>query len=418
MGFKQSSHLKDLMNLIHTSLYSTAVIAASLWWSSTLWAQFKVDDLTTLLDQTIDVQLAKGKFEVGGTVTRATAASLPGGIKALKIRLKNSKKQRSINLSKVEELFIDERPLDIVYNKKSRCLIHSPEKRSERLRSEKKASDRLAVNGDRLWQLLTADEHLQFVQRHKEFLDQVKQRMASIPFRLVETEYFLFMTDLQPVEVDGYIAYLDAMYEELCKAFNIPRDKNIWCGKCVVVAFRSERDYLQFEFDVMKNPIAKGTQGMCHSYGDGKVIFAGFKGKSGFGHVLVHETSHGFVHRYKSTARAPSWLNEGMSDWLAGDIVKSDRNLRDQRLSATRVMQSPAILQQFMNAQRIDGDMYGAASAMVEILLAIDKGGQFKAFFDAIKIGNPPEQALKESFGLSYQNLAALYIERIQRLKR
>ena len=45
----------------------------------------------------------------------------------------------------------------------------------------------------------------------------------------------------------------------------------------------------------------------------------------------------------------------------------------------------------FLTTKRITGNYYGSASTLVEILLVLDKGGQFKQFFDGIKEGNPAD---------------------------
>ena len=51
---------------------------------------------------------------------------------------------------------------------------------------------------------------------------------------------------------------------------------------------------------------------------------------------------------------------------------------------------------------------------MVELLIQVDKGnGKFKEFFDGIKMGEDPEQSLKESFGMTYQDLTVMYARAI-----
>ena len=156
-------------------------------------------------------------------------------------------------------------------------------------------------------------------------------------------------------------------------------------------AFRTKNTYLKFEAAVMEVGPAEisSTQGLCHQFPNGKVVFAGYKGNNNFfGHVLVHETSHGFVHRYLSSARAPSWLNEGMADWLADKVVKG-RKIKDrQRASAARVKLKND-WNDVLNIPRITGEQYGICSVLVEILVARDSGkGQFKKFIDGIKEGH------------------------------
>ena len=220
------------------------------------------------------------------------------------------------------------------------------------------------------------------------------------------------MTDLTSAEADGYIAYLDAMYAELCKAFGLPTEKNIWAGKCVVFAFRDKETYLAFESQIMKlQPASIATlKGSAIRTQTATVIFAGYKGNNDFfGHVLVHETSHGFVHRYMSSARAPSWLNEGMADWLADKVVGGKKIPNRQRMSAAQVKLKND-WGDVLNIPRITGEQYGICSVLVEILVAKDRGkGNFKEFFDGMKEGQSAQEALKEYFGLTYAELKGIY---------
>jgi len=69
-----------------------------------------------------------------------------------------------------------------------------------------------------------------------------------------------------------------------------------------------------------------------------------------------------------------------------------------------------------LTVPRIDFEYYGSASTLVEILLRRDKGGQFRQFFRGIKEGKAAEESLKESFGLSYQDLTILYGEQLNEI--
>ena len=370
-------------------------------------------DLLGLVDKTIDLKLNDGTLIGNAIVTVVNEGKLPNSIRSLKVIRPGSKRPTTFSATKIEEIFENEMPLDVAYEKKQRCLVHSLEKKIDRLEHRREVTARLSATGDRFWEPLTASEQEEFMKQHRAFLKTVETKMTGHLFRLVETRYFLFFTDLPPTEVDGYIVYLDAMYRELCRAFGLSPEKNVWCGKCVVVAFAREQDYLRFEATVMNNSSALGSQGLCHQSSDGTVIFAGFKGDNGFfGHVLVHETAHGFVHRYKTTARAPSWLNEGMSEWLANFVVGGDKIPLRQKRSAQIVSQKGG-WGDFLSAQQIDGDYYGSASTLVEILLDRDKGGQFRQFFDGLKEGKPADESLKDSFGISYEDLKILYAQRL-----
>lgn len=362
-----------------------------------------------LVGTRVDMQTTKNYF-TDVEVEEVEPGKLDNSVKHFKLRY--GKKTSRVVASKVVEMHQAGKNLDVSYDKKNKCVIQDSAKRTERISYERETNGRLKPEGHRLWKHLTVEEQEVFLKGQAKFVDEAKKKLAGVPLRQVETKFFTFVTDLNRAEVDGYIAYLDGMYAELCKAFGLPPEKNIWAGKCIVFAFRSERTYLGFEAEVMKIGPSQisGTQGLCHQFPDGKVIFAGYKGDNDFfGHVLVHETSHGFVHRYLSSARAPSWLNEGMADWLAEKVVKGKQIKNRQRLAALRV-KATNNWNDVLNIPRITGEQYGICSVLVEILVARDKGkGKFKKFIDGIKEGHSAQECLKEHFDITYAELKGIY---------
>ena len=366
-----------------------------------------------LAGERVDMQTTKNYF-TDVEVKEVEPGKLDNSVKYFK--LTNGKKTTRVVASKIVEMHQDGKNLDVSYDKKNKCLIHDAEKRTERLAYERETNSRLRTEGHRLWKHLTVEEQEVFLKNQAKFVEDAKQKLKNIPLRQVETQFFIFVTDLNAAEVGGYIAYLDAMYAELCKAFGLPPEKNIWAGKCIVFAFRTKETYFGFEAEVMEVGPAQiaNTQGLCHQFPNGKVVFAGYKGNNNFfGHVLVHETSHGFVHRYLSSARAPSWLNEGMADWLADKVVKG-RKIKDrQRASAARVKLKND-WNDVLNIPRITGEQYGICSVLVEILVARDSGkGQFKKFIDGIKEGHSAQQCLKDHFNITYAELTGIYLQTI-----
>lgn len=370
-------------------------------------AQEAPPDLTQLAGKTIEMRLTTGSPQSNVKVLKVVPGKTEGSIRSLRVTVGKSKRPVNVGGIKIAEILLDGKPLDVEYNKRRRELVHSPEKRATRIQRRADAIQRLASTRNKFWEPLTEADHARFMKQHRAFLEKVDEALPHLQFHLVETEYYLFSTVLTPAEANGYIQYLDEMYRELCKAFRLSPSENIWCGKCVVIAFRDEPNYQLFESKVM-HVRAEGTQGICHSKSDGTVIFAGWKGQSGFAHTLVHETTHGFVHRYLSSASPPSWLNEGMADWLADNIVQGSKIQRRRRRSAQRNLRAGSLGNLFA-AERISAEHYGTASSLVDILVQMDKGNQFKEFFDGIKEGKPAEQSLKEAFGMGYAELEQVY---------
>ena len=370
-------------------------------------------EFADLVGKRVDMQTTKNYF-TDVEVTEVEPGKLGNSVKHFK--LTNGKKTVRVVASKIVEMHEDGKNLDVSYDKKNKSLIHDSEKRTERLAFERETNLRLRPEGHRLWKHLTVKEQEVFLKDQAKFVEDAKKKLNDIPLRQVETEFFTFVTDLNRAEVGGYIAYLDAMYAELCKAFGLPPEKNIWAGKCIVFAFRTKETYFGFEAEVMEVGPAQiaNTQGLCHQFPNGKVIFAGYKGTNNFfGHTLVHETSHGFVHRYLSSARAPSWLNEGMADWLADKVVKGPKIKNRQRLAAARVKLKND-WNDVLNIERITGEQYGICSVLVEILVARDNGkGKFKKFIDDIKEGHSAQEGLKKHFNITYPELQAIYGQKI-----
>lgn len=377
-----------------------------------------VPNLMALEGHTIDVRFEDGAMIGRQEVVSVSEGKTPGSLRSLKVRPKDSTRTRTIGAAKVDELFLDDLPLDVVYDKKQRGLVHSPEKRTERLRHRREVNERLSRTSDRLWEPLSDEQQKQFLESQQDFLQRVQKSMSQLPFRNVETEFFSVLTDLPPEQVDGYLLLLDEMYRKLCGAFGLPAEKNIWCGKCVVILFARRVDYYAFETGLMRNPNPVGTQGLCHMSSDGQVIFAGYRGDAPdyFGVVLIHETTHGFVHRYLSSVRIPSWLDEGMSDWIAHAIMK-DKHIPLKRIESARFVRATGGWGDFLTTDHIRGELYGAASTMVAMLVERDKSGQFREFFRGIKEGKPVDESLKDTFDMSFRSLEIFYAEYVSRVK-
>jgi hypothetical protein len=87
-----------------------------------------------------------------------------------------------------------------------------------------------------------------------------------------------------------------------------------------VIAFVNKQMYDQFEREVMSNPKAEGTAGLPHGFSDGRVVVTCCRGDDPafFAHVLVHESAHGFLYRFRSNVHINSWIY----DWVAEVVVQ------------------------------------------------------------------------------------------------
>jgi hypothetical protein len=249
------------------------------------------------------------------------------------------------------------------------------------------------------------------------------------------------------------------MYLTLCAAYGIDPETNIWKGKAIILAFANEASFQRFEALYFHHfPKAGVTMlgtahvlGTAHLRPDGSVIISCYVPKpppdpppgvveplavrvarhnglmsATLSGVIVHETSHGFAYRYKSSQVLPNWLDEGIADWTAGQVVPGDRSIAKKVQDSISEVQSRGNLGgNFFTATNIEAWQYGVAVSMVDFLLKYNpkpqhkksgvksrsnKGGAcFREFIELIKDETPWEDALRQAYGLTPAKLLPVY---------
>jgi hypothetical protein len=275
---------------------------------------------------------------------------------------------------------------------------------------EKKVAEsreRMAARGVQPWPELSADEHAAEVESLEKFVAEVKEAFPAL--QVTATHEFIVATDIRAAQMAPYVKSLDAMHDFLCDLYGIPRGEPVWKGKCLVVAFLREQDFQAFEARFMKVRMA-GAHGLCHQSGDGRVIMACHRGDDApaFAHMLVHETSHGFNHRWMSPQRLPNWLNEGIAEWVGTKVVPGSDQVPLKEAHALDFMRRTGTLgPEFLTRENIDAVQYGMASSLVKFLARDLK--KFAAFVQGIKEGTPVEESLQASYKISLADLIQAY---------
>jgi hypothetical protein len=270
---------------------------------------------------------------------------------------------------------------------------------------------RMRARGVEPWPELSAAEHAAAVSELGEFVARVRQAFPALA--VVETHEFIVATDIPAAQMAPSTAKLDAMHDLLCDLYGIPQGEPVWQGKCLVVAFLAADDFRAFEGRFMEVD-ATGIHGLCHQRSDGRVVMACHRGDDApaFGHMLVHETSHGFNHRWISPERLPNWLNEGIAEWVGTQVVPACRQVPLKEARALEVMRARRSLGDgFFDPApdfHIQADQYGIASSLVRFMVARDRK-KFAAFVQGIKEGLDVETSLKESFRASLADLVQAY---------
>jgi hypothetical protein len=127
-----------------------------------------------------------------------------------------------------------------------------------------------------------------------------------------------------------------------------------------------------------------------------------------FAHVLVHETTHGFIHRYRSSVNIPSWANEGLAETIANDMVPQKGITMSATADAKNDLLNRKSLGKFFESDHIVGWQYPVARTLTEFMIGQSKQG-YVDFINGLKDGMPVDQAIKEKYGVSKDQLVNAY---------
>jgi hypothetical protein len=273
---------------------------------------------------------------------------------------------------------------------------------------EAKRQEIFKKTGVWMWPTLSADQQTAEVAKRKEFIKKVTDTYPDWNLRTSETDYFLFVTNMPQAVAGKFTADLDRMYQELSGAFAIPKGKNVFAGKAVIFALSNEQSFLSFEQKFYQESPPSGTTGLCHKRNDdGSVVISVYchTTPQELAATMVHETTHGFVHRYKSAQQIPSWLDEGMAEWVA-QTVTNDPSIRTKQQQGMIVMMRQHNMGgDFYTVDHIHGFQYGMASLLTNFLIRSDPKA-FREMFEQIKTGKEWRAALKSAYNLTPEELA------------
>ena len=259
-----------------------------------------------------------------------------------------------------------------------------------------------------LWPELTDEQQKEALKQVKDFVAKVQQKFAPLNMHLYETRYYLFLSDLPPEVASLYTTCLDEMHEELCKAFAVKDKDRVWLGgKVPVIAFIHGESFAQFEQEFFHNQVPTAAQGLAHQGADGVVVISCHCGKDPyyFAGVIVHETTHGFIHRYKSPEFIPNWLNEGIAEWVSMTVVKKNQGVRRKvEMAIKQLRQTGTLGPNFFTAPNIAADQYGMATAMIDFMIHGNPKA-FRLLIDNIKSGVKWQEALKKTYKVTPEEL-------------
>ena len=364
------------------------------------------DESPIAADKTITVYLNNGKVLADMKVSESLLGTGEGSLKFLSVADADGKKKQKLAATLIGRIRSGEHDYDLTFDpgKKGLVLIDVTARDVD-------INERLKAKQQRLWPEQTDEERAKTIAEYKDFLKRV-QANYQFPMQLHETQFFLFLTDLPANQVGQYVAYLDSMYSKLCDLFGVSKTKNLFLGKCIIVAFATEESFLAFELKFLDNPKAKGAQGLSHGSSDGRQIIACFRGNydaPAFAALMVHETTHSFAHRLRSTAIYPKWIGEGLADWIAYAVVPRKNAIDRQKKSVEQVQRTGSLGGNFLDhGPNLEAWQYDIGAHLINFLVQLDPG-RFRAFLMSIKEGDSTEEALTRCYGFTYPDLMAQY---------
>ena len=385
-----------------------ALVALAAFAGPSAWADTLADKLTPHVGETIDlVELGTGRRFVRPVL--AGVVEKNDAVTGLRLRAEGQKTVTTVSLSGIAKIVADRETVhEAETTGRAFAQLRGRRGREAYDRQAEASAARMKANGVEPWPQLTAEEHAAEVTSLKAFVSEVRRKFPALA--VSETHEFLVASDVPPAQFAPFVANLDSMHDFLCELYGMPTGEPLWKGKCLVIAFLNEADYVAFEEGVLKSGM-QGTQGVCHQRSDGRVIMVCHRGAdpAAFAHMLVHETSHGFNHRWMTPQRLPNWLNEGIAEWVGTRVVKNCEQVPLKEARAAAFMRSQGTLGPgFFTAANIEPTQYGMASGMVRMLISRD-ARKFAEFVRGIKEGTPVEESLQRSFGGSLDDLVKAY---------
>jgi hypothetical protein len=229
----------------------------------------------------------------------------------------------------------------------------------------------------------------------------------------VESEYWVIYADLTRGDAQELGRRMDNMYRKVAEMFALPKGLNLFHGKGVCIVSADEDRFRAIEqaaFGIMPPP---GCVGLCHMIGP-RVIVNAWRSPDddAFMATLVHEATHGVMHRYGTPVKLPLWAEEGFAEYVAAHSFDSSPVDAGRRRQWERFVASGGDTLPYFHTDGHDGLWPGPGAVGYSIgyltvsLMIEQKGAAFGEWVKDVKAGMPWEEALKRRFGTDVPALA------------
>ena len=143
----------------------------------------------------------------------------------------------------------------------------------------------------------------------------------------IESPHFLIYTDFETRFRPELANSCETMYAALCRRFGLAVEEPVFPAKCPVFAFQSKRRFEKFAryFDGYDGVSAIGYTRSIEANGHVHLVLHR-QGRTDFDRdrfdcTLAHEGTHAFLHRLYTSRLIPHWINEGLADLTAAQVL-------------------------------------------------------------------------------------------------
>lgn len=373
------------------------------------------DALAAAVGETLEIEMKSGTVVKQAKLIELILDTKKNELRSLSVTPADTGVKRLITLSGVRKISLGDKVLyELPGDGKPKAAGKLTKEEKDKATAEAEARrkeewlERLKVRGIPPWPELTDEDQKEALEKQKEFRDKIVKAFPGM--QNAETQHFLFTTNIPIPQMEPYVASLDKMYDMMCKLYRIKPGTKMFRGKALIVAFLEKADFARFEAEMMQHD-AGNAYGLCHQKGDGTVVVSCYRGDrpEEFGHMLVHETSHGFIFRYKTPARVPSWVNEGMADYIGAIIVPGSRSMAlGEKQAHSRMLETRSLGGLMSQNGKIEPWQYGASSSLNRFLVGTNQKAYIE-FIEAMKEGVPWEEALEKHYGGKSADLISAY---------
>lgn len=271
-------------------------------------------------------------------------------------------------------------------------------------------------SGIESWPIPTAAQHEAALRETRAQIERSIEpvaKLSGVRWNFAESEYWLVYGDLAQRDLADLGRRLDNLYRKVAEMMALPKGVNIFHGKAGCIVTSSLWLYRDLEKSMYAWEPPQGIIGLCHYEGP-RVVVNAYRDPNddAFMSLLVHEATHGFMHRYGTSMPLPMWASEGYCELVAArsfDRSTVDGSRRPQGLQYLRGGGSSL---PFFQTNGRDGrwpgeNGVGYAVGYLTVCLLVDRHGeQFGQWVRDVKSGVPWEQALKQRFGMDAKQLA------------